>query len=190
MLEIKSQSSCYFLRVLDLLVCLILPIFKFVSASQLSETNKKKSDTTNEIPGINLGNLAVVSNKCLLLPGNYESVPPVRTAVLARYVKFVRSLLNHESPEVSAVANYLVLDRGSTTGVNVYKLERETGLNVRTVSPTRVKEVLLEGQQTTPPIDSWRKPLLERLLTERRQMEVNVEDTKDISNVINSLCSS
>ena len=83
MLEIKSQSSCYFLRILDLLVCLILPIFKFVSASQLSETNKKKSDTTNEIPGINLGNLAVVSNKCLLVPGNYESVPAVRQLLTA-----------------------------------------------------------------------------------------------------------
>ena len=76
MLEIKSQSSCYFLRVLDLLVCLILPIFKFVSASQLSDTNKKMSDTTDELPGIYLGNLAVLPSKCLLVPGNYESVPP------------------------------------------------------------------------------------------------------------------
>ena len=76
MLEIKSQSSCYFLRILDLLVCLILPIFKFVSASQLSDTNKKMSDTTDELPGIYLGNLAVLPSKCLLVPGNYESVPP------------------------------------------------------------------------------------------------------------------
>ena len=96
----------------------------------------------------------------------------------------------HESPEVSAVANYLVMDRGSTTGVNVYKLEKETGLNVRTVAPARFKELLLEGQQKTPQVDCWRKPLLQRLLAERRQMEVNVEDTKEISDVIDSLCKS
>ena len=117
-------------------------------------------------------------------------IPTIRTAILARYVKFVRSLLGHESPEVSAVANYLVMDRGSTTGVNVYKLEKETGLNVRTVAPARLKEVLLEGQQKTPPVDCWRKPLLQRLLAERRQMELNVEDTKEISDVIDSLCKS
>ena len=34
-------------------------------------------DTTHEMPGINLGKLAVLSNKCLLVPGNYESVPTV-----------------------------------------------------------------------------------------------------------------
>ena len=108
--------------------------------------------------------------------------------MLSRYVKFVRSLLNHESPEVATVANCLVMDRGSTTGVNVYKLERETGLDIRSVTPAKVKQVLLENQQLTPPVDQWRLPLLERLLAERREMEVNVEDTKDISSLIDSLC--
>ena len=92
MLEIKSQSSCYFLRVLDLLVCLILPIFKFVSASQLSDTNKKMSDTTDELPGIYLGNLAVLPSKCLLVPGNYESVPPARMNKFSFVQYFVHML--------------------------------------------------------------------------------------------------
>ena len=112
----------------------------------------------------------------------------IRTAVLARYVKFVRSLLNHESLEVAAVANCLVMDRGSTIGANVYKLEREAGIDIRSVTPAKVKEILLANQQSTPPVDQWRLPLLERLLAERREMEVNVEDTKDISSLIDSLC--
>ena len=43
-------------------------------------------------------------------------IPTIRTAILARYVKFVRSLLGHESPEVSAVANYLMMDRAPPLG--------------------------------------------------------------------------
>ena len=88
------------------------------------------------------------------------------------------------------VANCLVMDRGSTTGANIYKLEREAGIHTRAVTLTKVKDILLANQQSTLPVDQWRLPLLERLLAERREMEVNVEDTKNISSLIDSLCSS
>ena len=40
----------------------------------------------------------------------------VRTQILSRYVKFVRSLLKSESPEVVSVANKVMRDRGTHTG--------------------------------------------------------------------------
>ena len=53
---------------------------------------------------------------------------PIRTNIMARYVKFFQSLLNSKSPEVALVANLVGHDVSSTTGGNLYRLGQETGL--------------------------------------------------------------
>ena len=51
----------------------------------------------------------------------------VRTRVISRYVKFVSTLLKSDSPEVVAVANSAINDKGSVTGANLFKIQKETG---------------------------------------------------------------
>ena len=110
--------------------------------------------------------------------------------ILSRYVKFVRSLLRSESPEVRSVANKLVRDRGSTTGTNVARLHEETGLNTWTVTPAHVRKVLLEAEQAVPDNQQWSITLLQKLLDERRVMESEFSNTENINDLISSLCTS
>ena len=53
-----------------------------------------------------------------------------------------------------------------------------------------MREALVEKEQPVPEGDQWRVTYLEKLLVQRRAMEVTTEDTKAISELIDSLCSS
>ena len=114
----------------------------------------------------------------------------VRVQILSRYIKFVRSLLRSESPEVRSVANKLVRDRGSTTGINIARLREETRLNTWTASPAKVRHVLLEAEQVVPDNEQWSIPLLQKLLEERQVMESDLSNTDNIDDLISSLCTS
>ena len=54
----------------------------------------------------------------------------------------------------------------------------------------KVREALLAAEQPVAEADQWRVTFLEKLLVQRRAMEMAVEDTKAISELIDSLCSS
>ena len=105
-----------------------------------------------------------------LAPG----IVTVRTRVLSRYVKFVSSLLKSNSPEVVAVANCAVNDKGSVTGSNLFKIQEETGLNPRSTSSQDVMNVLSVTEQSMPPTERWRIPFLQKLLENRRQMKQQI----------------
>ena len=105
-------------------------------------------------------------------------------------MKYVQSLLKSASPEIVSVANKMMRDMGSTTGSNIARLQLETGLNIWSTTSAKVREALVEKEQPVPEVDQWRIPLLEKLLVQRRNMEVQTEDTKAISEIIDSLCSS
>ena len=79
---------------------------------------------------------------------------------------------------------------GSTTGSNIARLQQETGLNIWSTTPAKVREALVVAEPTVAEADQWRVALLEKLLVQRRNMEVITEDTKAISELIDSLCSS
>ena len=87
------------------------------------------------------------------------------------------------------MADKMMRDMGSTTGSNIARLQQETGLNIWSTNPAKVREALLMAEQLVAEADQWRVTLLEKLLVQRRNMEVNVEDTKAISELIDSLCS-
>ena len=114
----------------------------------------------------------------------------IRTKLLCSYVKFFQSLLKSKSPEVALVANLAARDLGSTTGINLAKIEKETGLNPWIASSNEVKIALEQSEVTVPKEDTWRLPLLEKLLLQRNEMEVQVEDTTSLQQLIDSLCSS
>ena len=75
----------------------------------------------------------------------------------------------------------------STTGKNLQLIERETGLNPWTTNATLVKESL--KRPPVPNEDMWRLPLLDKFLTRRKEQEVQLEDTRAIDDLIDSLCS-
>ena len=105
-------------------------------------------------------------------------------------MKFTRSLLNSASPEVVSVANKAMRDRGTLTGSNVARIQEETGLNIWVTTSGRVKDALTRAVPAPPPADEWRIGLLEKLLARRQQRELEVEDTRNVDELIDSLCSS
>ena len=115
---------------------------------------------------------------------------PIRTKILVKYVKFFQSLLNSNSPEVALVANLVGHDVSSTTGGNLYRLGKETGLNPWTASPIMVRMALQQSDTVVPEEDLWRLPLLEKLLLQRYNLELEVKDTSEVQSLIDSLCSS
>ena len=120
-----------------------------------------------------------------LLATNHCSV---KRQILARYVNFFKGLLKSTSGEVTVLANMVSRDVRSVTGRNLHMIERETGLDPWKTSAAKVKENL--PYSAVPNQDLWRLPLLCQYLFQRRQMEISLEDTKEISNLIDSLCSS
>ena len=119
-----------------------------------------------------------------------EHVCQVRTKILSRYTKYFQSLLASDCPEVALVANLVGRDRSSATGTNLYKLQKETGLNPWLTSPAEVRSVLMEREQVVPQVEQWRIPLLGKLLQQRYELELSVEDTSQLEELIESLCSS
>ena len=81
-------------------------------------------------------------------------------------------------------------DRSSTTGINLHKLQQETGLNPWVVTPAEVRKAIMEREQEVPEVDQWRIPFLGKLLQRRHELEMSVDDTTEIQGLIESLCSS
>ena len=100
------------------------------------------------------------------------------------------TLLKSDSPEVVAVANSAVNDRGSITGANLSRIQQETGLNPRATTSQEVMNALFLKEKSMPPTEEWRIPFLMKLLLTRHQMKLSLEETKDIDWLIDSLCSS
>ena len=108
---------------------------------------------------------------------------------MVRYVNFYRSLLKSRSMEVSLVASVARRDRSSTTGINLAKIQAETGLNPFSTSPRAIRQAFEDREVPVPPADLWRIPFLVKLLNQRKDMEVNCVNTDRINEVINGLCS-
>ena len=81
-------------------------------------------------------------------------------------------------------------DKSSTTGINLAKIQAETGYNPLVTSPRIIRQALEEREDPVPIADLWRIPLLVKLLKERSDMEVGCVNTDEITEVIDSLCSS
>ena len=74
-----------------------------------------------------------------LLASGFSSI---RTNIMVRYISFYRSLLKSRSMEVSLVASVAGRDKSSTTGINLAKIQAETGLNPFSASPRVIRQAL------------------------------------------------
>ena len=118
-----------------------------------------------------------------LLAENFVST---RGQILSRYVKYVKGLLSSPSREVALVANIVARDMSSVTGRNLTLLREMTGLNPWTATPAQVREKIEPA--ATPEQDTWRLGLLAQYLETRRKMNTELQDTKEITSLIDSLC--
>jgi hypothetical protein len=90
--------------------------------------------------------------------------------------------------EVRILASIAGTDAGSVTGKNLRNLQAEFSLWPWTNSVETFKKSY-RGYQV-PGEDSWRMPLLGKLLEQRREMFICEEDTITITGLIESLCMS
>ena len=79
-------------------------------------------------------------------------------------------------------------DAMSTTGKNLLMLRQETGLNPWEATPRQFSDKLSSVVTDVPPQDEWRLQYLGKLLVQRYNMGVGAEETKIISNLIDSRC--
>ena len=114
-------------------------------------------------------------------------LPTVKQQLIGRYVNFVKKLFNSISPEVRVVANMVARCARSTTGKNLLCIERETHLDPLLAQPWQIRNAVQREQ--TPPNEGWRWQYLGKLLHARREMEINCDNTEEISSLIDSLCS-
>ena len=112
----------------------------------------------------------------------------IEKQLLSRYVNFFKNLLKSKSREVAIVANIVSRDVRSVTGKNLLLVERESGLDPWRTNSAEVRDKL--SSREVPQQDLWRLPLLCQYLNQRREMESCLQDTKEISNLIDSLCNS
>ena len=117
-----------------------------------------------------------------------EGFLPVQTELFSRYMKFSRSLQTSTSKEVRLLASLVFKDIQSTTGKNLSVIQRLSGLNPSSVSPTAIRKVPMRKE--VPELDLWRIPVLENWLNLRRELETGLEDTEYITILIDALCSS
>jgi hypothetical protein len=114
-----------------------------------------------------------------------------RTDILVRYSKFFRSLRSSTSKEVAMVANLVSRDISTTTGTNLRLLADTSGLCPWETGQAKLKEaVICKEMVPVMDMDTWRIPLLGKLLAQRQRLsylgeEVEMNRTDDL---IHSLC--
>ena len=115
-------------------------------------------------------------------------LPSTRKKVLCQYVNFFKKLRVSPLREVRLLASVVGKDLGSVTGRNLLHLQEVFNLDPWT-KPTGLFKQMYTGYMV-PEVDSWRLPLLVRLLDQRRDMVVCEEEVETITGLIDSLCSS
>ena len=89
--------------------------------------------------------------------------------------------------EVSFLAEISKEDARSTTAGNLHLIQEETGLDPLNTCAMQVK---MEAKKIPiPKGQEWRISTLEFLLKERKERESKLENTQNISFVIDALCS-
>ena len=94
----------------------------------------------------------------------------MRASLLSRSVGFFRGLLASPSYEVAVVALLAARDMRSSLGSNLALVRQESGLDPWRESLARLRAALeVADQVPVPQQDSWRAPVLEKLLCARLQ---------------------
>ena len=112
----------------------------------------------------------------------------VRTDILARYVKFFKSLRESPSMEVSVLAHIVARDVRTTTGSNLQLIQDLTALDPWSCCGSQVKKVMGEKLAQVPQQDMWRLQYLGKLLEQRGEKHFQMGDITELTELIDSIC--
>ena len=107
---------------------------------------------------------------------------------MARYLKFHQGLVNSNSFEIQALVHIIQQDVRSTTARNLELISSETGKSWSSLTAKQISQGVIVPE--VPVNHVWRVRLLKRLLQDRKELEVLLVNTDDITALIDSLCSS
>ena len=113
-------------------------------------------------------------------------LPSLKKKLLCQYVGFFHNLQRSACWEVRILASIAGTDGGSVTGKNLRNIQQEFERCPWTSSVQSFKKCF-KGYMV-PIEDSWRVPLLGKLLQQRKEMTICDEDTSTITGLIDSLC--
>ena len=117
-----------------------------------------------------------------------ENNTSLRSQILSRYPGFFRGLLSSPSKEVRMLARMVKDDPRSTTYKNLKYLSEMTGMEqVENFASWRVKDAL--GKKEVPQNEKWRLRLLATLLNMKMDKYIQVQDSKQLCGMIDSLSS-
>ena len=116
--------------------------------------------------------------------------PPI-VSLMTCFRKFFRSLIDNSSIEVMVLSRLSARDVRTNLGSNLRAIQEETELDPWLFGGDRLRDELLRHHTTpVPQSDTWRLPLLEKLLTQRTfAFFNNPEDIPELDQLINSLVS-
>ena len=111
-----------------------------------------------------------------------------RNQILSRYPAFYRKLLDSPSKEVRILARIVAKDPRSTTCLNLRYMREMTSMDqAELFSSWRIREVLPVKQ--VPQGEQWRLGLMTSLLKLVKEKHSKVQDFKQITAMLDSLCS-
>ena len=112
----------------------------------------------------------------------------LRNQILSRYPGFYRKLQMSPSKEVRSLVKMVENDSRSTTCQNLRYLRKVTNLdNAEQYSSWRIREEL--PKKFVPEAEKWRLGLLTKLMAMKQNQYMEVQDSKRITAMIESLCS-
>ena len=115
-------------------------------------------------------------------------LPSVKHRLRCQYVGFFKNLQRSASWEVRLLSQIVARDAQSVTGRNLLNISNEYCLDPWSTPVGSFK--LRDVRKPIPTMDEWRLGLLSQLLNQRKDMDNCGEDIGEISNLIDSLCSS
>ena len=101
---------------------------------------------------------------------------------------FCQSLMSSTSKEVKLLASIAVSDIRSNMGMNIKNIAEETQLDPLTTGKLLIGKAL--HSCTVPLEDTWKVPLLARLLKERQLQKDAEIESKDTDDPIDVVCTS
>ena len=112
----------------------------------------------------------------------------LRNQILSRYPGFYRKLKMSPSKEVRMLVQMVENDPRSTTCQNLRYLRKVSNLeNAEQYSSWRIREEL--PQKSVPEAEKWRLGLLTKLMAMKQNQYMEVQDSKRITAMVESLCS-
>ena len=111
----------------------------------------------------------------------------LRQSIMAKYTAFVQGICRSKNVLVNVLAHCAVNDGRTVTGNNIRKLGKEIKKDPLLSTKLEVRNKL--EASLLPVEETWRTPLLARLLEERGDLE-NEGDKEKLNDMIEVICNS